>query len=143
MKMTAVFLHFTGNCREALDYYAGIFEVEPKEIATYGEAPSNPNTSGNKDGNADKIMYSEIDVRGLRVMMSDMPDGIPATLGDNVSIVVESDDLEDLKAIFAKFEKGSKIYMPLEETFWSKGYAMIADKFGTQWHFSYRDVLAK
>ncbi|MBA3924925.1 VOC family protein [Listeria rustica] len=141
--MTAIFLHFTGNCREALDYYAGIFEVEPKGIATYGEAPPNPNAGENKDANADKIMYSEIDVRGLRVMMSDMPDGIPATPGDNVSIVVESDDLEDLKAIFSKFEKESKIYMPLEETFWSKGYGMIADKFGTQWHFSYGGFLTE
>ncbi|MBC1811054.1 VOC family protein [Listeria booriae] len=135
--MTAVFLHFTGNCREALDYYASIFEVEPKEVATYGDAPSNSDESANRD----QIMYSEIDVRGLRVMLSDMPDGIPATVGDNVSIVIESDDLEDLQAMYTKFEADSKIYMPLEATFWSKGYAMIADKFGVQWHFSYAEFL--
>ncbi|MBC1564403.1 VOC family protein [Listeria booriae] len=135
--MTAVFLHFTGNCREALDYYGSIFEVEPKDVATYGDAPSNSDESANRD----QIMYSEIDVRGLRVMLSDMPDGIPATVGDNVSIVIESDDLEDLQAMYAKFEADSKIYMPLEATFWSKGYAMIADKFGVQWHFSYAEFL--
>ncbi|EUJ24473.1 glyoxalase [Listeria grandensis FSL F6-0971] len=138
--MTAIFLHFTGNCREALDYYAEIFEVTPKGVATYGEAPpTSPNASEESAANADRIMYSEIDVRGLRVMMSDMPDGLPATVGDNVSIVLESDNLEDLKAIFSKFEKDSKIYMPLAETFWSKGYGMLGDKFGTQWHFSYDD----
>ncbi|WP_325064983.1 VOC family protein [Paenilisteria weihenstephanensis] len=114
-----------------------MFEVEAKGVATYGDAPKNSDEPGQSNGNTDKIMYSEIDVRGTRVMLSDMPDGIPATVGDNVSIVIESDDLDDLKTLYAKFEQDSQIYMPLEPTFWSDGYAMIADKFGIQWHFSY------
>ena len=35
--------------------------------------------------------------------------------------------------MFDALSKGGEVTMPLEETFWSPGYGMFTDKFGTPW----------
>jgi PhnB protein len=37
-----VYLYFHGNCREAAEFYAGVFGTEKPQIMTFGESPQNP-----------------------------------------------------------------------------------------------------
>jgi PhnB protein len=49
----------------------------------------------------------------------------------SVSIGVTSP--EEAKRIFDDLAQGGKITMPFEKTFWSPGFGMVVDRFGTPW----------
>ena len=36
------YINFNGNCREAVEFYAGIFGTEDPQIMTFGEMPPDP-----------------------------------------------------------------------------------------------------
>ena len=59
------------------------------------------------------------------------------TVGNNISLAIVSKDLEEVKSLFHKLKEGGKIGMELQETFWSKCYGSVTDKFGIEWQFNY------
>lgn len=36
------YVNFNGNCREAVEFYANVFDIEKQQIMTFGEMPPNP-----------------------------------------------------------------------------------------------------
>lgn len=44
-----------------------------------------------------------------------------------------------MKAAFERLKVGGKVEMVLQETFWSKCYGVVVDKFGIQWQFSHEE----
>jgi PhnB protein len=69
-------------------------------------------------------------------MFSDVPEGMPLAVGDNISLVVGFKDREDLKNVFEKLRTGGAVRMDLQETFWTKCYGYVVDKFGVGWQLS-------
>jgi len=70
-------------------------------------------------------------------MFSDTFPGTPYTVGDNISLAVVGKDVDELKSAFGKLKEGGNVTMELQETFWSKCYGQVQDKFGIQWQFSH------
>lgn len=52
-------------------------------------------------------------------------------------MVVVSNDIDKIKSQFNKMKEGGTVIMKLQETFWSKCYGKIKDKFGIEWQFSH------
>lgn len=123
------YLTFRGNCREAVQFYADVFGVEIKEITTYGEHHSAPEIK-------DWIMHAKLVVSGSPIMFSDVPPDRPFSVGNNISLVIMERDEEKLKRWFDKLKEGGEVQMELQETFWSKLYGMVTDKFGIGWQLN-------
>ena len=133
------YINFQGNCREAVEFYTRAFGTEKPHIMTYGDMPQE--TDGAfplPDDSRDWIMHTQLTIHGSTVMLSDVPPNMPFTVGNNISLVIVSDDLEAIKQSFAKLKAGGTVVMELQETFWSKCYGMLTDKFGINWQFSLR-----
>jgi PhnB protein len=45
--------------------------------------------------------------------------------------------VDEIKTLFNKLQEGGTIGMDLQETFWSKCYGSVTDKFGIQWQFNH------
>lgn len=131
-----VYLNFRGNCREAVDFYAEVFGVEKQKIMTFGDVPSNPEMPGFED-TKNLVMHTFLDIKGSKIMFSDVPQGMPFTLGNNISLVINSKNTDEIKEIFNKLKVGGTVQMELQETFWSKCYGFLIDKFGIGWQLSY------
>jgi len=131
MKTFDVFLNFDGNCREALDFYARVFGVEPTRVMTYDQAPG-----GMGEGNEGRILYSSLPVFGSNMMLSDCPAGHPHARGTNVALTLGTDDRDEIDRIFAALADGGRVFMPLGKTFFSEYYGMVADRFGLTWQLS-------
>ncbi|MEX3622302.1 VOC family protein [Viridibacillus arvi] len=131
-----VYLNFNGNCREAAEFYAEVFNTEKPEIMTFGDAPQNPEYTLPEEAK-DLVMHTRLNILGSNVMFSDVFPGSPFILGNNVSLAVVSDNEEQLKSAFEALKVGGKVAMELQETFWSKCYGSLKDKFGIEWQFSY------
>ncbi|KON89750.1 glyoxalase [Sporosarcina globispora] len=130
------YLNFEGNTREAIEFYAKAFEKEMPEITTFGEAPQNPEYPLPEEAK-NLVMHSSLNICGSNVMFSDTFPGMPFTVGNNINLAVVIDDLDNLRKYFNNLQEGGTVTMELQETFWSKSFGQLTDKFGVNWMFSH------
>jgi len=126
-----MFLNFDGDCRDALEFYAGVFGLAtPTHIMTYEQAP----VEGFGDGNAGRVLYSTLPIFGRNVMFSDCPAGSGYVKGTNAALHLNSDDKSEMQRIFDALAEGGTVEMPLEKTFFSEFFGSVTDRFGVQWN---------
>lgn len=130
-----VYLIFNGNCREAVEFYAQVFGSEKPRIMTYGDMP-NPEFSIPEEAK-NLVLHTQININGSNVMFSDTFPGRLFVTGNNINLVIVSKSMDEIKSTFNKLKEGGTVEMELQETFWSKCYGMLTDKFGIGWQFSY------
>lgn len=136
-----IYLNFNGNCREAVEYYAQVFETEAPQIMTFGEAPQDPSYTL-PDEAKHLVMHSRLSINGSTVMFSDVFPGMPFIEGNNISLTLVNKDQDQIKTWFNKLKEGGKVGMELQETFWSKCYGSLKDKFGIEWQLSQENAEA-
>jgi len=131
-----VYLYFQGNARDAIRFYTDVFGSEPAQLLTFGESPQNPDFPLPAEAK-DMIMHARLMIEGSAVLFSDTFPGSPFTAGNNVSLVLNSDNKQRMDELFGKLKDGGTVTMELQETFWSKYYGMLTDKFGIHWMFNH------
>ncbi len=128
------FVNFSGNCREAVMYYAEVFGTEPPQFMTFGEGSGEyPVPQEAKDW----IMYTNLKIAGSNVMFSDCFPGMPLIQGNNITLTIGSKDAEELTGYFNRLKEGGSVQMELQKTFWSECYGMLTDKYGIPWQVSH------
>lgn len=133
-----VYINFNGNCREAVEYYAEVFGTEKPQIMTYGEAPSDQEFNLSKEAE-ELVLHARLNICGGNVMFSDVFPGMPYDVGNNISLSIVSTNIEEIKSYFNKLKDGGSVEMELQETFWSKCYGSLTDKFGIKWQLTHDD----
>jgi PhnB protein len=123
------YLHFNGNCEEALNFYAKALGMKLAFMLRYSEAPAG-NECGKELGA--KIMHGRI-VSGSNVIMASdcPPDRYAPQAGFSISINVETPAEAD--KYFTALSEKANIIMPIGETFWAQRFGMLVDKFGVSW----------
>ena len=126
-----VFLTFDGDCRKALEFYAGVFRQEmPKQIMSYGETPDAA------EADKDRVLYACMPLFGMNVMFSDCPSDNDYVKGNNIMLTLGLSDEAEINRIFQALGEGGEVYMPLGKTFFSELFGMVCDPFGFIWQFS-------
>jgi PhnB protein len=59
--------------------------------------------------------------------------------GNSISLAVMRQNVDDIKLLFDKLKEGGSVEMELQETFFSKCYGSIRDKFGVIWQVMHDD----
>lgn len=129
-----VYIYFNGNCREAVKFYAGVFRTHLQKILTYGEAP-NPAFPMPEDAK-NRVLHTLLEINGSKIMFSDCMPDMEYIAGNNMSVMLNYKDAEELKAVFARLAEGGEVYMEPQQTFFSKCYAHLEDKFGIIWQLN-------
>jgi PhnB protein len=130
------YLNFDGNCREAVEFYAQAFGIENPKIFTFGEMPTDPDYPLPEEAK-DLVMHARLNILGSNIMFSDVFPGMKFVIGNNISLAVVSENLDEIKSSFNNLKEGGTVGMELQETFWSKFYGQVTDKFGIEWQFNY------
>jgi PhnB protein len=131
-----VYINFRGNCREAVGFYAEVFGTEEPKIMRFGDVPSDPEYPLPEE-EKDLVMHAQLNINGSNVMFSDTPSSMPFVAGNNISLVISSKDMNEVKTLFSRLKEGGTVHMELQETFWSKCYGYLTDKFGISWQLSH------
>ena len=131
-----IYINFDGNCRQAAEFYAEVFGTEKPEIMTFGEAPPNPDYKLPEEAK-DLVMHTRLNINGSNVMFSDVFPGSPFIAGNNISLAFVSENLDEIQSVFSQLSEGGTVAMELQETFWSKSYGSLKDKFGIEWQVSH------
>jgi len=121
------YLNFDGNCRPAMEFYQSVLGGELITMS-YGETPM----ADEMPAMADKMAHACLVGDGWNIMATDSPcDHFEAMKGMNISI--HAPTAEKAREYFEGLAVGGTVVMPFEETFWSKGFGLVTDKFGTPW----------
>ncbi len=132
-----VFLNFDGNCREAVEFYAKVFDCDQPKFMTFGDMPPVENFPPISDELKTRILYTALNISGSTMMFSDITPEMKFVPGNNVNLTVGSKDKEDIKRWFERLKDGASVHMEPQKTFWSDCYAMLVDKFGIPWQLSH------
>ena len=130
------YINFQGNCREAVEYYAYVFGLDKPKIMLFGDMPPEPGFTMD-DATKKLVMHTSLVIQGSMVMFSDVPPGMPFVAGNNISLTVVSKDIGEIKSLYDKLKDGGEVQMELQETFWSKCYGFVVDKYGIGWQLSH------
>lgn len=135
----SAYLNFRGNCREAVDFYAEAFGAAKQPVMTYGDVDHGmPMAEETKK----LVMHTALNVFGGTLMFADTPDDMPLTVGNNVTLVLVTDNVAQLDAAFDNLKAGGEVVMALQQTFWSKRYGYVIDKYGVGWQLSHEEKAA-
>ncbi|MCS0542900.1 VOC family protein, partial [Aeromonas veronii] len=80
---------------------------------------------------------TRLNIAGSNVMLSDNFPGQPFVEGNNVTLALLSENMDDLKSWYEQLKDGGTVGMELQETFWSKLYGQVTDRFGIHWQLNY------
>ena len=122
------YLNFDGSCAEAFRFYGELFGGTP-EIMTNGESPMAAEVPAELH---DRVMHAYLRAGDLVLMASDSLAGRhERPQGIYVSLHVA--DAAEGARIFGRLAEGGTVTMPFEKTFWTEGFGMLVDRFGTPW----------
>ncbi len=132
MKGIVTYLNFDGNCREAMQFYAKCLGAE-LQMSPFSDVPGNPAPEAK-----DRIMHASLTKGSAELLMaSDTPPGMPLQQGNNLSVSVHCESVQEIDALFAALGENGKVSMPLQDTFWGARFGMLTDQFGIQWMFNF------
>ncbi len=125
---TQAYLAFKGNCEDALNYYAKIFDANIENKQTY------------KDSNKDipehyrnNLEHAELKGNGVNIMAYDASPDTPLTKGNNIHMSVEVHDKDKAKEIFNALSNNGIIHHEFREREWNALFGRCTDQFDIQW----------
>jgi PhnB protein len=121
------YISFTDNARQAMEFYNGVFGGN-LTLSTFGEygAPDSPE--------ANKIMHGMLETdSGFTLMGADTPPGMEHKPGNNISVSLSGDDVDELRGYWEKLSDGGTVSTPLEKQMWGDEFGACVDKFGIAW----------
>jgi PhnB protein len=124
------YLNFDGQCAEAFELPARLFDGKITFMMTFGESPMAETEPVETHG---AIMHATVELPdGQQLQGSDAPGGRynkPA----GFAVAVALDDAGKAHAVFKELAKGGVETMAIQETFWAKAFGMVTDRFGIPW----------
>ena len=128
MKEIITYLNFDGNCREAMTFYERCLGGE-LHMASFADQPG-----GNVPKEAkDRIMHAKLTKGFATLMASDTMPGMPFKQGNNFSICLSPESVQETDKLFNALSENGRITMPLQDTFWGARFGMLTDQFGINW----------
>lgn len=121
------YLTFSGNCREAMNFYKDCIGGELSVIVA-GESPVRDQMPPHLK---DKLLHSELKTGELVLMATDMQ---PEKLnpGNDVHICLVCNSEDEMRTLWEKLSAGGTIKQPISPMFFGLIGAFV-DKFGKSW----------
>jgi PhnB protein len=136
MAKVSTYLNFSRQTKEAFELYKKVFKTEYLGIFTMRDAPAESGQPEIKEEDKGLIMHVALPILGGYVLMgTDAPAcmGSDISFGNNISINLEPDTLEEAQRLFGELSDGGVVHQPLEKSFWGAYYASFSDRFGVNW----------
>jgi PhnB protein len=126
------YLFFNGCCEEAIMFYQQALGAEVLMLMRFNESPEPPAHGVMPPGTEHKILHAMLRIGDATVMASDgQCTGQTNFHGFSLSLTAANE--AEARRLFAALADGGHIEMPLDKTFWSPCFGMVADRFGVGW----------
>ncbi|GAB2887053.1 VOC family protein [Paraburkholderia jirisanensis] len=126
------YLFFNGRCEEALRFYSDKVGAQVLLQMRFKDAPPNPERPITP-GTEEKIMHTTLRIGSTELMASDGNCDTSAGPHSGYALSLTADDAASGEKLFNALSDGGQITLPWQQTFWSKGFGMLIDRFGVMW----------
>lgn len=137
MAKVSTYLNFPGNAEQAFDFYRKVFGTDYEgPIVRMGDMPGGPPVP---DAEKQLVMHASLPILSGHVLQaSDMVDSMGQELrvGNNTTICLEPDSLEEVHRLYEALADGATECAPPTEMFWGT-WGTCLDRFGVRWMFNY------
>jgi len=123
------YLFFDGRCAEALEFYKKALGANVTMLMRWKDSPDQ---SMRTPSNADKVMHSQFEVGDTTIMASDGRNNGQRKF-DGFALSIAAKDEVEADKMFGALAAGGQVTMPMNKTFFSPRFGMLADKFGVHW----------
>lgn len=141
MARVSTYLNFMGNAEEAMEFYRKAFGTEyASPIQRMGDIPSDPSGPELPEADKRKVMHVELPILAGHVLMAtDMLEsmGHELRVGNNTTINLEPDSLEETERLYDALSEGGSDAAPLTKMFWGATWGTCLDRYGIRWMFNY------
>lgn len=111
------------NCKEAVEYYQGVFGGEIRVLFKQG---------------GDQWMHAELHVGGGKLHFADMRGkAVHSGAGEQVKIILDLESEQEMRDIFEALSAGGDVTVPLQDTFFGALHGEVTDKRGIGWVMNY------
>ena len=133
MTQINAYLNFTGNCREAMEFYKECLDAE-LTLQTVEGSPVEHQCPAAMKG---QILHSTLQRGGILLMGSDMsgPEGI--SQGNNIALCLNCSSEDEINSFFNQLSAGGQVIHQLRTEFWGAMFGVFSDKFGIRWMLNY------
>jgi PhnB protein len=119
------YIFFKGNCREAMDFYKGVFGGEVT-IQSYKDVGAKEEQLGE-----DAVMHAKLEGGAAALMASDT--AMASQKAAKVSLSLTGEDEDKLRNIFDGLSQDVEVKYPLKKEFWGDTFGSVTDKYGVEW----------
>ncbi len=130
--MPMPYIHFQGHCAEALTFYADVFGATDLSMMRYSDAPETDDTLRDPT----RVIHAQLTLPDGVLMASDYPPGMAGAAQAAVSLMTVADTVPEAQRIFNELARGGTVIQGFGATFFSRGFGMVKDRYGTQWMVS-------
>jgi PhnB protein len=133
------YLSFNGTCEEAFNFYKSVFGSEFLYMGRFKDMPENPDCPI-QESDKEKIMHITLPISNETVLYgcdTSQTDDKSDFSGNNISLSIETDSMDEATRIFNGLSDGGIVTMPLDKTFWNAYFGMFTDKYGINWMVNY------
>ncbi|MDY0779342.1 VOC family protein [Tenacibaculum sp. IB213877] len=127
MKVQA-YLAFRGECQEALNYYADLFDAQIVNRQTYENSKRDI-----PEDYRHNLEHAELKGKGIHLMAYDASPDTPLNNGNNIHLSVDLEDEQKALKIFNKLSEGGIIHEEFREHEWNALYGRCTDKYKVDW----------
>jgi PhnB protein len=124
------YLTFTGNCRNAIEFYAKVFDAETPDIKTFAEAPGSDKAEESHNA---KIMHATVKFGGQTLFLSDSNDVTKLEIGHNIALSLSFNDEIKAAAIAEALAEHGKVIVAFSKQFWGDYFGLVEDQFSIRW----------
>jgi PhnB protein len=119
-----IYLYFNGQCEAAFKFYEQCLGGKITSMMTYGDSPMPEQASSEL---RTQIMHVTLTVGEVVLMAENFnkPQGFDVNL--------DFENVAEGERIFNALAENGTVKMPFQKTFWTEGWGMLVDKFGTPW----------
>ncbi len=129
IKKLVPYLHFQGNCEEALSYYKKILDGEVEIVNRY-DNPAMQIPSEYQD----KVLHARYTMGDTLIFASDFFPGRILERGNgDIALSLDVDSEEEAQRIFLLLSKGGEVIVPFSKQFWGAWHGNLIDKYGIKW----------
>jgi PhnB protein len=123
------YLFFDGRCEEAIEFYRDALGAEVTMLMRFKDSPE---SNACAPGPENKVLHASIQIGAATLMASDgRCEGKPSFEGFSLSLSVPSQI--EAEQLFTLLSDGGQVQAPLNKTFFSPCFGMVADRFGVSW----------
>ena len=124
-------LSFDGQCEQAFQAYQRILGGN-LNLLRYGDTPMAADIEPRWHG---RILHATLQTDGFELAGADtLPDDYRRPQG--FAVIINIPDLDRAGKVFAQLAEGGTVHVPFAAVFWSPGYGMCTDCFGTPWEIN-------